>query len=72
MTNEEWLRNASDEELCELLLKIAFMCSACGVSIFSEKHSYIADDECLSVKNGYCIYCSAKKTMEWLKQPCKE
>ena len=57
MTNEEWLRSATTEQLVIFIAKQK--CDGCNDKPYDEKH-------------GTCMYCMEKKTervREWLKQP---
>ena len=66
MTNEEWIRNASTEELAEFLFGIACICSYCGDDSHSNKEK---TQKCLfKAKYG----CQRKDWEKWLKQPHRE
>lgn len=57
MTNEEWLRSCTTEQLVIFLAKQK--CDGCNDEPYDEKH-------------GTCKYCMEKKTeqvREWLNQP---
>ena len=57
MTNEEWIRSATTEQLVIFIAKQK--CDGCNDKHYDEKH-------------GTCMYCMEKKTervREWLKQP---
>ena len=57
MTNEEWLRQCTTEQLVIFLAKQK--CDGCNDEPYDDKH-------------GTCKYCMMKKTeqvREWLKQP---
>ena len=57
MTNEEYLRSCTTEQLAEWLAKQK--CDGCNDEPYDDKH-------------GTCKYCMTKKTeqiREWLKQP---
>lgn len=63
MTNEEFLRSCSTEELAEFITQIADLCHYCGTT---KKHGA----ECVAKKHGYCAFCSVS-VREWLQEKHK-
>lgn len=57
MTNEEWLRSATTEQLAEWLIEVTQYCFECGLNI----------NNCVLCPFGKCI--DKDYAVEWLKQP---
>lgn len=59
-TNEEWLRNATTEQLAECISDITCNCWGC-------KRIYVED--CPNYARYKACFCDKKDVLEWLKQP---
>lgn len=65
-TNEEWLRQATTEQLAKFLHDVQFSCNTCTLTSFRLYKSK-------TIKCPLQVSCAKENgVMEWLKQPHKE